>query len=182
MPAVRSSSIRRTEPPTASSSSCAIEKSRPITDLTPEDVTAWIREAAGDPALDPRIESIACVEYGVDVAARFRDRSAFLLGDAAHRVSPRGANGLNTAIRDGFDLGWKLASCCADGQAKSCFDSYEAERRPVAEHNAARSADPNGSERAVTDELRADLGGRIAHLWLPGSRDECPRWTCSARG
>ena len=34
--------------------------------------------------------------------------------------------------------------------------------------NAARSADPNGSERAVTDELRADLGGRIAHLWLPG--------------
>ena len=35
------------------------------------------------------------------------------------------------------------------------------------EHNAVRSADPSGSQRPVTAELRADLGGRMAHLWLP---------------
>jgi putative polyketide hydroxylase len=141
---------------------------RPLTDLTAADVTRSIREAAGDPALEPRIERVTRVEYGVDVAARFRDRSVFLLGDAAHRVSPRGATGLNTAIRDGFDLGWKLAWVLRGWAGEELLDSYEAERRPVAEHNAARSADPNGSERAVTDELRADLGGRITHLWLPG--------------
>jgi putative polyketide hydroxylase len=48
------------------------------------------------------------------------------------------------------------------------LDSYEEERRPVAEHNATRSADPNGSVRGIADELRADLGGRIPHAWLPG--------------
>jgi putative polyketide hydroxylase len=47
------------------------------------------------------------------------------------------------------------------------LDSYEAERRPVAEHNVTRSADPNGSVRDAGTELRADLGGRIPHLWLP---------------
>jgi hypothetical protein len=50
------------------------------------------------------------------------------------------------------------------------LDSYEAERRPFAEHNVARSADPAGSRRRVDEELPADLGGRIRHLWLPGSR------------
>jgi len=30
--------------------------------------------------------------------------TAFLVGDAAHRVTPRGGTGLNTAIHDGYDL------------------------------------------------------------------------------
>jgi hypothetical protein len=75
---------------------------------------------------------------------------------------------MNTAIRDGFDLGWKLAWVMRGWAGDALLDSYEAERRPVAEHNAARSADPGGSIRSVSEELRADLGGRVAHLWLPG--------------
>jgi len=45
------------------------------------------------------------------------------------------------------------------------LDSYEAERRPVAEYTTERSADPFGSRRAAETEVRADLGGRIAHVW-----------------
>jgi putative polyketide hydroxylase len=137
-----------------------------VADLRRHEVTEWIREATGVSTLEPHIEHVAHVEYIVDVAERFRDGSAFLVGDAAHRVTPRGATGLNTAIRDGYDLGWKLAWVLRGWAGERLLDTYEAERRPVAEHNAARSADPNGSESAVTDELRADLGGRIAHLWV----------------
>ena len=131
-------------------------------------VIRWIREAAGDRTLEPEIENVAAVPFGIDVAERFRDGRVFLIGDAAHRVTPRGATGLNTAIRDGFDLGWKLAWVMHGWADEALLDSYEAERRPVAEHNAARSADPGGSIRSVGEELRADLGGRIAHLWLAG--------------
>ena len=46
------------------------------------------------------------------------------------------------------------------------LDTYEAERRPVAAHNVARSADPDGSIRDAADELHVDLGGRIAHVWV----------------
>jgi putative polyketide hydroxylase len=129
-------------------------------------VSAWIRDAAGDRTLEPKLESVASVPFGVDVAERFRDGRVFLIGDAAHRVTPRGATGLNTAIRDGFDLGWKLAWVLNEWAGEGLLESYEAERRPVAEHNAARSADANGSQRSVTDELRADLGGRVPHLWI----------------
>ncbi len=44
----------------------------------------------------------------------------------------------------------------------------EAERRPVVEHVPARSADPGGSRRAAEQEVHADLGGRIPHLWTDG--------------
>ena len=75
---------------------------------------------------------------------------------------------MNTAIRDGYDLGWKLAWVLRGWAGEELLDSYEAERRPVAEHNGARGTDPNGSVRGVADELRVDLGGRIPHMWVPG--------------
>jgi putative polyketide hydroxylase len=136
--------------------------------LTPGGMADSIRRAAGDPNLELRFERIETVTYGVALADRFRDGNAFLVGDAAHRVTPRGATGLNTAIRDGHDLGWKLAWVLRGWAGEQLLDSYEADRRPIAEHNAARSVDPSGSIRHTASELRADLGGRIAHLWVDG--------------
>jgi hypothetical protein len=75
---------------------------------------------------------------------------------------------MNTAIHDGYDLGWKLAWVLSGWAGSDLLDSYELERRPVAEHNVARSADPNGSRRSPGEELRADLGGRIGHHWIAG--------------
>jgi 2-polyprenyl-6-methoxyphenol hydroxylase-like FAD-dependent oxidoreductase len=64
----------------------------------------------------------------VRLAARFRDGRVFLAGDAAHVHPPTGGQGLNTGVQDAYNLGWKLA----DG-APELLDSYEAERRAVAE-------------------------------------------------
>jgi putative polyketide hydroxylase len=75
---------------------------------------------------------------------------------------------MNTAIRDGYDLGWKLAWVMRGWGGERLLDSYEEERRPIAEHTTARSARANGSEGDVVRELHADLGGRIAHLWVDG--------------
>ena len=105
--------------------------------------------------------------YAVELAERFRERSAFLIGDAAHRLTPRGATGMNTAIRDGYDLGWKLAWVLRGWAGEELLDSYEAERRPVAEHNGARGR-PERLHPRRPEELHVDLGGRIAHAWLPG--------------
>ena len=135
----------------------------------PADVPGAIRAAAGADHLEPALEHTSNVTYAVELAERFRDGSAFLIGDAAHRLTPRGATGMNTAIRDGYDLGWKLAWVLRGWAEDDLLDSYETERRPVAEHNGARGQDPNGSVREAADELQVDLGGRIAHRWVGGS-------------
>jgi len=73
---------------------------------------------------------------------------------------------MNTAIGSGHDLGWKLGWVLRGWARPELLDTYEAERRPVAAHNVARSADPDGSTREAADELHVDLGGRIPHVWV----------------
>ena len=131
-----------------------------------EAMARLIVEASGVPGLEPRIERVGTFTYFAGVAERFREGPILLAGDAAHRVTPRGATGMNAAIRDGYDLGWKLAWVLNGWAEERLLDTYEAERRPAVEHNLARSSDANGSLRDVADELHVDLGGRIAHIWL----------------
>jgi hypothetical protein len=66
------------------------------------------------------------------VALRFRDRRAFLLGDAAHIHSPVGGQGMNTGIGDAVNLAWKIAAVLKDAAPETLLDTYEPERIPFA--------------------------------------------------
>jgi putative polyketide hydroxylase len=133
---------------------------------TPERFVRCIRAGAGVADLDVAIERIGAFSFAAQLADRFRAGHAFLVGDAAHRVTPRGGTGMNTAIAGGHDLGWKLGWVLRGWAGPELLDSYETERRPVAAHNVARSADTNGSTRETADELHVDLGGRMPHVWV----------------
>lgn len=63
----------------------------------------------------------------------------FLSGDAAHQNIPTGGYGMNTAVGDSFDLGWKLAAVLKGYGGDHLLKSYEAERKPVAVRNIERS-------------------------------------------
>jgi putative polyketide hydroxylase len=134
--------------------------------LPEEEFVRRIRLATGLPELDPRIERTGTFTFAAQMAERFRAGNVFLVGDAAHRVTPRGGTGMNMAIHDGHDLGWKLAWVMNGWADPGLLDTYESERRPVVEHNVRRSADPLGGRRGAEDELHIDLGGRIPHVWV----------------
>jgi 2-polyprenyl-6-methoxyphenol hydroxylase-like FAD-dependent oxidoreductase len=129
--------------------------------LTPEQLTRWIRDAPGEPGLPVEIQRWMPVVFGIGLAERFRDGNAFLIGDAAHRVTPRGGTGLNTAIRDGFDIGWKLAWALRGWSGEQLLDTYARERRPVAEVNTERSIRPERID--PRQQLRAERRPRRAH-------------------
>jgi hypothetical protein len=60
----------------------------------------------------------------------------FLAGDAAHRFPPHGGFGLNSGVQDTANLAWKLVAVLRGQAGDALLDSYEAERKPVAELNA----------------------------------------------
>ncbi|KAJ5797823.1 uncharacterized protein N7503_007119 [Penicillium pulvis] len=57
----------------------------------------------------------------------------FLTGDAAHTHSPKGGQGMNVSIQDSYNLIWKLGAVIANGADPSILETYDSERRPVAE-------------------------------------------------
>jgi 2,4-dichlorophenol 6-monooxygenase len=69
------------------------------------------------------------------LAERYRAGRVFLAGDAAHRHPPTTGLGLNSGVQDVHNLAWKLAAVLAGRAGDALLDSYESERRPVAELN-----------------------------------------------
>ena len=65
------------------------------------------------------------------VANSFRDRSAFIVGDAAHIWVPYAGYGMNAGIADAMNLSWLLAAHLNGWAPQSILDAYEAERWPI---------------------------------------------------
>ncbi len=68
-------------------------------------------------------------------ASEFRCGRIFLVGDAAHVVSPFGARGMNSGMEDAENLAWKLGFVLTGRAGTSLLDSYHAERAAAADHH-----------------------------------------------
>jgi len=69
----------------------------------------------------------------VRLAHTYRKGRVFLAGDSAHIHSTTGGQGLNCCMQDAYNLGWKLAFVVKGLAQPHLLDSYEQERRPIAE-------------------------------------------------
>ncbi|MEY4732096.1 MAG: 2,4-dichlorophenol 6-monooxygenase [Pseudomonadota bacterium] len=103
--------------------------------LTEADARRLFSKAFGQ-AIDIEILSMATWMAGhALVAESFQKGRVFLGGDAAHLFTPTGGLGYNTAVEDAVNLSWKLASVLKGQAPAALLDSYEGERRPLAERN-----------------------------------------------
>jgi len=99
------------------------------------------------------------------VAAQFRSGSVFLAGDSAHLCSPAEGHGMNTGLQDAFNLGWKLALVHHGFADATLLDSYQAERRPVAE-SITHSGDLVEQAQTLTDPAQRDQRDRTIRAKL----------------
>jgi putative polyketide hydroxylase len=116
------------------------ERGETLEEFTDERCVEHIRRAVGVADLDVQITGRAPWHAAQRVARAYRSGRVFLAGDSAHEMSPTGAFGSNTGIQDAHNLAWKLAAVLGGWAGDALLDSYDAERRPVAEATSARAA------------------------------------------
>ncbi|WAZ26573.1 FAD-dependent monooxygenase [Streptomyces cinnabarinus] len=107
-------------------------------------VTLNLLQSAVDDALSRHIELRAArwlTRFGdaARQAAEYVRGRIILAGDAAHIHPPAGAIGVNVALDDAFNLGWKLAATIRGTAPAHLLDSYHAERHTAGAHVLANT-------------------------------------------
>ena len=123
-----------------------------------EPVTLDLLQTAVDEALGRHVELRAArwlTRFGnaARQAAEYVRGRVILAGDAAHIHPPAGAIGVNVALDDAFNLGWKLASTVRGTAPAHLLESYHAER-----HQAGASILANTQAQVLLDDAGVELG------------------------
>jgi 3-(3-hydroxy-phenyl)propionate hydroxylase len=107
------------------------EGEQPEDVLIEERIRAWMRER--EPA-DEHLPIIRKVVYTFHarIAPQWRRGRVLLAGDAAHLTPPFAGQGMNSGVRDAFNLAWKLAEVTQGRAGAGLLASYEQERAPHA--------------------------------------------------
>jgi 2-polyprenyl-6-methoxyphenol hydroxylase-like FAD-dependent oxidoreductase len=102
------------------------------------------------------------------VADRFRDRRAFICGDAAHIWVPMAGYGMNAGIADAVNLSWMLAGVLRGWAAPALLDAHEAERLPITEQVSRHAMDH-------ATALAKQRGAVPAEVEAPGPEGDAAR-------
>jgi 2-polyprenyl-6-methoxyphenol hydroxylase-like FAD-dependent oxidoreductase len=150
---------------------------------SPDEVAAIIRQFVGR---DFEFELLSVMPWTRRqlLADHYQKGRVFLAGDAIHQMPPSGTLGMNTGVADATNLSWKLAAMLAGWGGKSLLDTYESERRPIADYNAKASTrlfhstqvkvPPGPAILENTPEgerARAQLGAQLLRSEVSGSTE-----------
>ena len=103
-----------------------------------------------------------------------RDR-VFLMGDAAHLITPMWALGLNTGILDAISLPWRLAWVARGWASDALLDGYAREQQPVAAKGSGEMAERRANTwRGEAGSVKAMSGSGLGQRRRPA---RC--WACS---
>ena len=147
-------------------------------DYSPAVCADIVGRAIGTDDFPFTIRTVRTWTMTAQIAERYRERRIFLVGDSAHRFPPTGGLGLNTGVQDAHNLVWKIAALEAGWAPDAILDTYEAERRPVAQRNndvslqnAMRMGEvyqAMATPDTTDDGLRAAIANQAEHFDMLG--------------
>lgn len=79
---------------------------------------------------DVEIHQHAFYRHHIRHAERWREGRVFLVGDAGHLMPPWAGSGMQSGIRDAFNIAWKLREVLRGRLPETLLDTYQAEREP----------------------------------------------------
>ena len=139
--------------------------------FTHERARAWIRAAVGVEGLEPEVLSLGLWKLNATVAERFVQGRVLLCGDAAHQFPPTGGLGVNTGLQGMHNAMWKLAWFVHGRAGWPLVETYETERRGVAQRITSQSLQNSiNVPRSVPPPRRAREGALTAEQVVAESR------------
>ena len=115
------------------------ERGERAEDFTADRCRDLVRRAAGRPDLPVNVVDARSWEAAAAIADRYREGRVFLVGDCAHVMPPTGGFGGNTGIQDAYNLAWKLEAVVKEVAGPELLDTYDSERRPIADRTVAQA-------------------------------------------
>lgn len=137
------------------------------------------------------LEVLNTIVYRVHhrIAGEWRRDRVFLMGDAAHLITPMWALGLNTGILDAINLPWRLAWVIRGWADSKLLDGYAHEQRPLAVNGSGEMAEQArkymGGEGDLADLMSGSTWGLAATRTMLGVRlgvDESAQWSMVKNG
>lgn len=137
------------------------------------------------------LEVLNTIVYRVHhrIAGEWRRDRVFLMGDAAHLITPMWALGLNTGILDAINLPWRLAWVARGWADDKLLDGYAREQRPLAVNGSGEMAEQArkymGGEGDVADLMSGSAWGLAATRTMLGVRlgvDDSAQWSMVKSG
>ena len=123
---------------------------------SPERCIELIRAGIGVPEVSINVVSILHWKLEQAVTDQWRAGRVFLAGDASHRFPPHGGFGMNSGVQDSQNLIWKLVARLRWSAGDKLLDSYEPERKPIAQYN--------GEQCLLNTRRMAAMGGPQKNL------------------
>ncbi|MDN5285318.1 MAG: 2,4-dichlorophenol 6-monooxygenase [Mucilaginibacter sp.] len=108
-------------------------------DFTQERIITILEKVIGLPQLKISIISVLPWQPTVKVVAQMQHGHVFLVGDAAHVMTPYGGKGACTGVQDVQNLAWKLAAVIQGKATPALLYTYNTERQVIGQYNAEQS-------------------------------------------
>lgn len=146
---------------------------------TEEQARAHIRAMIGHPeADDVEIEIVKTYTFTLSmmISSQLRKGRLLLTGDAAHQVPPHGGFGLNTGLQSAHNLAWKLAMVLRGDASDALLDTYDTERREVAQRVCEFAKKNAGYIEQMLSAMRNAVNTEEKSAIISGSRQYGNWW------
>ena len=127
--------------------------------MLPDSVASMVKSTIGE-SVPFEVVWSSCYRFHQRALERFKHDRVFFAGDAAHLVAPFGARGMNSGLRDGRNLAWKIARVVKGESSSALLETYNTERVSSSRQNqdvtteTMRFISPENVERQrIRDEI-----------------------------